>query len=108
MRRKRPGGQLKSHPGCHVQFAHISPQMTPKSGLCVGIEFTSFQDSWGLFWSIGKMISPAISLLLPLSLTFLQLSFPAKPDGVAKVSPPGLVYKTPRVQLLHVSHIGLA
>lgn len=70
-----------------VSFA-ILVQMTPKSCLCVGIEFTSFQVSWGLFWSIGKPISPTTSLLLPLSVTFPQLCFPAKPDGVAKVSPP--------------------
>lgn len=72
-------------PVCH--FCHISPQMTPKSRLCVGIELISFQDSRGLFWIISKPIGPATSSLLPLSLTFPQLRFPAKPVGVAKVSP---------------------
>lgn len=84
--RRRLQGQLSLSMSC--QFGHISPQMSPKSGSCIGIEFSSFQDSWDLFWTIGKPIHPTTSSLLPLSLTFPQLCFPAKPDGVAKVSHP--------------------
>lgn len=63
-----------------VQRRHQSPS-------CVGIEFTSFQESGSLFWNTGKLILTVNSSLLLLPLTFPLLCFPAKPDGVAKVSP---------------------
>lgn len=50
----------------------------PKSYMCVGIGFTSFQDSQSLFWSIGKLICSSVLLLLPFFSYFSSALFPCQ------------------------------